>query len=182
MTTTAQSPDGADHLVAGDTAHCQFVSDPLEAQTFTIGDAFDYCIQGLEANAANNLFVQVFIGLVSNDGTSALATLRSKQADGTELATSLTSRYHSGTLSGGYTTTGGERMVIEFSVVGTPTAAAGTQGHNASLRWGGNGAGGDLLENDTQTGTTLNPWLEFTNTITFQAAAATKRLAALGVG
>ena len=44
------------------------------------------------------------------------------------------------------------------------------------------GNGIDYLINDTQTGTTLNPWLEFTNTITFQAAAATKRLAALGVG
>ena len=169
LTSTAQTPDGSDHLVAGDTSHVQFVSDPLGAQTFTIGDAFDYAVQGLEAHAANNLQVQIYIALVSNDGTSELATLRSKVAEGTELGTSLANRYYTGTLSGGYTCTGGERLVVEFSVTGTPTNSGGTQGHNATLRWGGAGAGGDLPENDTATGTTLNPWLEFANTLVWSS-------------
>lgn len=163
LTTTAYTPDAADHLVAGDAAHVQFVSDALVAQTFSAGDAFKYAIQCLEANAGNNLQTQIWIGLYSNDGSTLLATLRSKVADTSpaELATTLTNRFYSGTFSGGYTCVGGERLVVEFSFVGTPTAAGGVQGHNGSMRWGGNGAGGDLPEDDTTTGTTFNPWIEF---------------------
>ena len=128
---------------------------------FTSGDAFDYCLQGLEAHANNNLQVQVWMGVYSNDGSTLRATLRSKILEGLELATSLTSRYFSGTLSGSYTTVAGDRLVVEVSVSGTPTSGGGVQGHNASLRFGNDGAGGDLAENDTQTGTTLNPWIEF---------------------
>jgi len=170
LTTTARDPDAGDHSADGDTEHCQFVSEPLAAQTFTAGDAFDYAIQGFENNANNTLFVRVFIGLVSNDGTSALATLRSKANDDVELDVSaIENRYYAGTLSGGYTCAGGERLVIEFSLSGFPGAGGGVQGHNGSLRWGGDGASGDLPENNTSTSTTSNPWIEFANTITFAA-------------
>jgi hypothetical protein len=168
LTTTAQAPDAADHLVAGDTSMVQFVSEPLAPQTFVSGAAFKYSIQGLETDAGDNLFVQVFIGVYSSDGGTLLATLRSKAVDNVELATTLTNRTFAGTLSAGYTAIGGERLVVEFSVQGTPAAAGGVQGHNASLRWGDNGAGGDLPEDDTSTGTTLNPWLEFAATVLFQ--------------
>jgi hypothetical protein len=167
LTTTAQAPDAADHLVAGDTSMVQFVSEPLAPQTFVSGAAFKYSIQGLETDAGDNLFVQIFIGVYSSDGGTLLATLRSKAVDNVELATVLTNRTFAGTLSAGYTAVGGERLVVEFSVSGTPTAAGGVQGHNASLRWGGGGAGGDLAEDDTSTGTTLNPWLEFTTDVLF---------------
>lgn len=180
LATQALAPDAADHLVAGDTLFAQFISAPLAAQAFTAGDAFDMALQALEANAGNNLQVQVWIGIVSNDGTTALATLRSKVLEGAEVNTALRNTYFSSTLSGSYTTSGGERLVVELSMSGTPTGAGGVQGHNGSLRLGGNGAGGDLPENDTDTGTTLNPWIEFANTITFQGNRRRRVIAAAG--
>jgi hypothetical protein len=106
------------------------------------------------------------VSIVSQDGNTVRATIRSKVSEGTELATALTNRFLSTTLSAGYTTVSGDRLVVEFSVVGTPVGAGGVQGHNASLRFGGSGAT-DLPENDTSTSTTENPWIEFVTNITF---------------
>lgn len=178
LTTTAIAPDADTHTgSAGDTAFIQFISDPLAVQTFSAGAAFDFAIQGLEANASNNLNVQVFIGIVSNDCSSAIATLRSKVEETTEMATSLTNRYLTSTLSGSHTTTQGQRLVIEFSLEGTPAAAGGTQGHNGSLRFGTSGTG-DLPEDDSSTSTTLNPWIEFAQTVLFVCG----RASLMGVG
>lgn len=173
LTTTAYTPDAADHLVAGDALHFQFVSDPMNSGiAFTSADVIKFAIQALEANAANNLQVRLFVKIVSEDGATLRRTLRPNVNEGTEVATALTNRFLSTTQSGAtYTTVSGDRLVVEFSLQGTPTAAGGTQGHNGSLRWGGAGAGGDLPENDTDTGTTLNPWIEFIPTITFVAPA-----------
>jgi hypothetical protein len=167
---TAQTPDAADHLVAGDTYHVQFVSDLLAAQTFTSGDAFKYALQAFEANANNEQQLQIYIGVWNG---ASVTTIRSKTAEGTELATSLTNRFFSGTLSATHSCGTGDRLVVEFSITGTPgPAATGVQGHNATLRWGSNGASGDLPENDTDTATDKNPWIEFANTIVFQQQAA----------
>ena len=171
LATVAYTPDGADHLVAGDSLHRQFVSDGMAAGiAFTNADAISFAVQCLEANAGNNLNIQLFVSIVSSDGGTVRRTLRTKVEEATELATSLTNRHLSTTQDGAtYTTVDGDRLVVEFSVEGTPVGAGGVQGHNASLRWGGNGAGGDLGANDTDTGTTLNPWIEFAPTITFPA-------------
>lgn len=164
----AQTPDAADHLVAGDTFHSQFVSDQLAAGiAFVTSDTVKYAIQCLEANGGNNLFVQLHVRVVDAAGTTEQAVLLTKSLDGTELPTSLNCRTASHSLTGNYTTVAGDRIVVEFSVSGTPTAAGGTQGHNATLRWGSAGAGGDLAENESQTGTTLNPWIEFSRTLDF---------------
>jgi hypothetical protein len=167
LATAAYTPDAADHLVAGDAHHVQFVSAPMNSGlVFTSGDTLKFAVQCLEAHAGNNVPLQCFVSVVSEDGNTVRATLRSKVSEGTELATSLTNRFLSTTLSAGYTTVAGDRLVVEFSVVGTPTGAGGVQGHNASLRFGGSGAS-DLPENDTSTSTTENPWIEFVTNITF---------------
>jgi hypothetical protein len=177
LATTAYAPDAADHLVAGDALQGQLVSEPMDSGIqFTNADTIKYAAQWLEANAGNNLQAQLFVSIVSEDGGTVRRTLRSKVLEGTEMATSLTNRFHSTTQDGAtYTTVAGDRLVVEISASGTPTAAGGTQGHNASIRWGGNGAGGDLAENDTETGTTFNPWIEFVPTITFVAGQPTAR-------
>lgn len=169
LATAAYAPDSADHLAAGDSCPVQFVSDPMVADiVFTSGETIKYAVQVLEANAGNDLQLQLFVSIVSFDGTSVQRTLRSKVLEGNEMNTSLRSLSLSTTQDGAnYTTVSGDRLVVEFSGSGTPTAAGGVQGHNWSLRTGGNGAGGDLAEDDTQTGTTLNPWIEFAPTITF---------------
>lgn len=171
LSTIAYNPDAADDLVAGDSLHCQFVSEPMAAGVnFTSGDVIKYCLQCLEANAGNNVSPQLFVSVVNRAGDTVQRTLRSKvREDAAEMATSLTSRFHTTTQSGAtYTTVAGDRLVIEFSYQGTPTAAGGVQGHNASIRYGSAGAGGDLAEDDTQTGTTLNPWIEFVPTIIWE--------------
>lgn len=168
LATTAYTPDGADHLVAGDSLHCQFVSAPLASGiAFTNGDTIKCAVQGLEAHTSNNLFLQLYVSVVSEDGATVRRVLRSKVADGTEFTASITNRFLSTTQDGAtYTTVTGDRLVVEFSVTGTPAGSGGVQGHNASLRWGGSGAGGDNGENDTDTGATLNPWIEFVPTFT----------------
>jgi hypothetical protein len=173
LSTVAQAPDAADHTTAGDTFHVQFVSDPLVAGiAFVTADSVKYAMQSLEANAGNNLFVQLFVGVLSASGSPSINILLQKSADGTELGTSIINRTSSHNLTGAYTTVSGDRLFVEFSVTGTPVAASGTQGHNASLRWGSDGAGGDLPEDDTSTGATLNPWIEFSRTITFTGPTA----------
>lgn len=136
--------------------------------SFTNAQTIKYSVQCLEANAGNNLFVQLFVSIVDSTGATVRRVLLPKSADATELATTLTSRANSVTQSGAtYVTVTGDRLVVEFSVVGTPVATSQVQGHNASFRWGSSGASGDLLENDTTTATTNNGWIEFVSTITF---------------
>jgi hypothetical protein len=168
LTTTAITPDAVDHLVAGDTYFFQGVSQRLAGQVIASGVAIKLAIQCLEAHTNNNLFLQLWIGIYNPAGTSLLATLLAKTIDGTELATTITNRFMNPTTTAGYTCSGGERLVVEISVSGTPTAASGIQGHNASLRFGGSGAGGDNGENDTDTGATLNPWIEFNPGVLFE--------------
>lgn len=175
LATVAYTPDGADHLVAGDALHRQFVSDPMSPGiVFTNGDAIEFSVQALEAHTNNNLQVQLFVSVVNQAGDTVRRTLRSKVLEGNEVNTSLRNVNFSTTQDGAtYTTVSGDRLVVEFSVSGTPTAAGGTQGHNASLRWGGSGSGGYLPKNDTETGTTFNPWIEFAPNITFATAGRT---------
>jgi hypothetical protein len=184
LATFAYAPDGADHIAAGDALLGQFVSDPMVSGiAFTSADVIKFAVQCLEANAGNNVALQCWAGVYSEDGTTLRRELRAKISEGTEMATTLTNRFLSTTQGGAtYTTVAGDRLVVEFSAVGTPVASGGVQGHNASIRLGGDGAGGDAPENDTDTGTTINGWIEFVPTITFLATAVSGRRSLLGVG
>lgn len=165
LTSSAYTPDAADHSVVGDAQHIQFVSDPLAAGiVYSSGNALAACIQGFEPNANCNQFLQIFVSVVNSSGVQQ-AVLRSKVSFPTELATALTARFLSTTLSGSYTTALNDRLVVEISTEGNPAGGGGVQGHNATLRWGGNGAGGDLASADGETGTTLNPWVEITESV-----------------
>jgi hypothetical protein len=169
LTTVAYAPDAADHLIAGDSHHRQFISAPMVAGiSFTNGEVIKACVQALMAHANNAQSVQTYVAIVSEDGTTVRRTLLAKGTTTPVLTTSLSSRFISRTQTGAtYVTVDGDRILIEFSTTGTPTGAGGVQGHNASYRWGGSGAS-DLLESNGQTGTTLNPWVEFVPTVTFR--------------
>lgn len=163
LTLTAITPDGADHLVAGDCFHRQYVSGLMVAgKVFTSGDTLKLVMQALEANAGNNQIVQVFVSIVDSAGTTVRATIRSKVApNASEIPTTpAASRFLNTTLSGSYTTVANDRIVVEISCTGTPTGAGGTQGHNCSFKWGDNGSG-DFAESDGSTSTVSNPWIEF---------------------
>lgn len=163
LSTVAYTPDGADHLVNANAHHRQYVSDPLRAQT--ISGTFKGQFQCLEAHANNDLFLAIKIYVVSNDGSTVRGTALAVTRSTVELATALTNRtFPSSTLTS-VDAQFGDRIVIEIGVGGTPTAASGVQGHNGSIRWGGNASSGDLPEDNTTTTTTFRPWVEFSQDI-----------------
>lgn len=163
LTTIAYTPDSADHLVNASAHHSQWISEIIPAQTFS--GTVKAQIQFLEADTRNNLFFAMKIYVVSTDGSTVLATLMALTRDTTtEFATSLTNRNFPSTSISGTTSADG-RLVIELGWGGTPTGAGGVQGHNGSMRFGCSATSGDLPENDTETGTTFRPWIEFSNTI-----------------
>lgn len=170
LTTTAITPDAADHLVAGDTWHFQGVSKQLAAQQLRSGMLVECAIQCLETDLLDNLFLQVWVGVYDRSGTTLLATLLAKTLDALELIATIQSRYFSATTTATYNCLGGERLVVELSVSGTPTATSGIQGHNASMRFGGSGAGGDVPKTDADVSATTNPWFEIDKVI-FQGPA-----------
>jgi hypothetical protein len=168
----AYSPDGSDHLVSGDSRISRFIGEPMDAGIgFVTSDTVKYAVQCFESNANNNLFLQLAVHVISQDGNTLRSTIRGKVSDGTEMATTHTSRTSSHNLDANYTTVSGDRLLVEISGAGLPSASGGVQGHNWGLRIGSGGASGDLLENDAQTDIELNPWIEFSRTITFLVIA-----------
>lgn len=165
LTTTAYTPDSSDHLVAGDACHRQYVSAPLQAQTFSGNIKAQF--QCLEAHANNNLSISLLVKVCSGDGSSTQAFLLALTADGTEVNTSLRNITFASVALTGYTCIDGDRLVVEVGLSGAPTASGGVQGHNGSIRFGCSASGGNLPENDTDTGTTLRPWIEFSGGVLF---------------
>lgn len=77
----------------------------------------------------------------------------------------------SGSISS-YTCIRGDRLVFEFGLGGTPTAAGGVQGHNGSLSFGDPFTTADLPEDETTT-TASCPWFEFSGTVQISPFDAT---------
>lgn len=69
-----------------------------------------------------------------------------------------------------YTTVAGDRIVMEFGHYDTNAGSPG----KAGSRWGENGT--DLTLGSGSTSTTVNPWIEFSNAITFIGELATPTL------
>jgi hypothetical protein len=180
LATQGYSPDGADHLVDQDALGIQFITDEILAAQTIAAQTVTLTVQALEGNAGNNLFLTWKLFVVDGTTGAIKETLLAIRRDATELATSLTSRTDAATTTSA-TVEEGDRIVLEVGFGGLPTAAGGVQGHNGSMRWGEDGAS-DLLANDSQTGTTLNPWLEFANTLTFATPPQSKNGTDSGTG
>lgn len=167
LETVASAPDGADHLTDEDNIQIQYLSGPIAAQTIS-AQTVKIQVQGLEYNNGNNLFLAWEIFVVSNDGATRKETLLALKRDGTEVLSTLINRSDSATTTSA-TVEDGDRIVLEVGYGGLPVNAGGTQSHNCDIRIGCVASSGDLLENDTEAGSTYRPWLEFANTITFQS-------------
>ncbi len=172
LTTTAYTPDAADHLTNTTAHHRQYVSDPLEAQT--LSGNFTAQIQALEAHANNQLFLTIKILLCDQTGATTRATvLAITRATSLEFGTTIANRTFPSTALTSTVVTPGDRLVVEIGVGGNVTTAASqVQGHNGSLRFGCSAAGGDLPVDETATGTTLRPWIEFANNLIWHAPGA----------
>lgn len=168
LTVVTYTPDAADHIVAGQSLLCQFVGEPMmPGISFTNGDTIKYVMQVAEPDLGNNMFFQIIVQIVSEDGATLRQLIRTRITHGAEPQVTLTSRFASITQDQAtYVTVAGDRLLVEFDFSGTPVAAGGTQGHNNSWRLGGNGTA-DLAEDSATTTATLNPWVEFTPNIVF---------------
>lgn len=169
LTTTAYNPDGADHIADQDAHHRQYVSDPIAAQNISGNVKAQF--QCIESHASNNLQLTLKIFLCSGDGTTIKETLLAITRKGTEPTTSLRNTSFSSNAISAADAEEGDRIVVEVGLGGLPTSGGGTNCHNGSIRFGGSASGGDLAENETETGTTFRPWLEFDDTISFPAPA-----------
>ena len=166
LTTTTYTPDAADHIVDGDACVRQYVSESLAAQTITGNIKAQQ--QFFEANTNNNLFFTLKVLVCNSTGSSTVGTLLAITRDTTdEFASAYTNRNFPSTALTSTAVSAGDRLVIELGWGGLPTAAAGTQGHNATVRFGCNASSGDLPENDTETGTTFRPWIEISTDLRF---------------
>lgn len=174
LANTAYSPDGADHLVNGDAHVMQFVSnETLQAQTLA-AQTVSWQFQCFESNNGNNVGLTVKIFVCSNDGSTIKETLLAITRDAAEMLNSLRNMGHSATTSAA-DVEAGDRIVIEIGCGGTPTASGGVQGHNCTIRFGENASSGDLPVNETETGTTFRPWLEFANNFSFEVTGRTTK-------
>ena len=144
----------------------QFISPGLLAPV-TIGGTLKGQIRVRESHADADMRAQVIAKVVSNDGAIVRGTLLGPDTGGlgSEFATSLTNRRfpRGGAQSlSSVSALAGDRIVIE---VGYRAHDALTSSRSARLRVG-QSAAADLPEDETTT-TDLNPWFEFSDTLTF---------------
>jgi hypothetical protein len=152
-----------------DVAARMYVSDPLLAQTIT--DTVKGQIRAAQDNTTYDHRAQLAIRVVSGDGATDRGTLLAPDggALASEFSTSLVNRKFPlawvapGNALGSVNALAGDRLVIEI----------GWRRHS-TYRWGsirfGDAAATDLPEDETTT-TDLNPWIEFSQTLAFQAVA-----------
>lgn len=130
-TSLAYNPDGADHLVDGNSMVAQFVSDVLPPQVVP-AQRIGYGAEMLEVVATNNLFSILRLYGCNVDGTTNLGTLLAGQRHGVELTAALLGSCR---VDNGSAVTFNEpwRLVAEWGVGGLPTTSAGVDSHNASI-------------------------------------------------
>lgn len=156
-----------------DVAWAQFISAPLAAQT--ISGTVKGQLQARENNADADMRAQIVIRVITADGTTVVGTLLA--SDGAALSSefgssSVTETNRKFPLAASspaaLTSTGvsaGDRLVVEVGYRAHNTLNAARTG---VMGYGSGGSSGDLPEDETQTGSTWAPWLEFSGTITFQ--------------
>jgi hypothetical protein len=173
---------------AEDTLFRQYIKCGLDAQT--ISGTVKGQILATENSALANAYLGLAVRVVSSDGMSVTGVLRTPDttipnSGGNEFATSATNRSFREVVGNLTTITvtsvnpnAGDCLVIE---IGTRDNSTTTD--NATLRFGDSSAS-DLPENETAT-SDFNPWIEFSDTITFTGQSAgppVGTLNLLGVG
>lgn len=160
LATNAYAPDAADHLVAGSALHTQFISGVFPPQNIPSQVVKFSCVC-LEAQATNNLFLRWTVYGVSSDGATNLGDIVPVQNDGTEMSTTVAGRTDFTAASTAQNFTQPWRMVLEIGANGTPTAGAGTDGHNFSISIGEGSSGHDFPQDTDATVNSTPPYLLF---------------------
>jgi hypothetical protein len=138
----------------------QGTTEPLPTGTvFSTSTLVKAQFQASESAVDDNIFSQLALKVVTNDGSSVQQIIRvSTDTSGLEVSTTLQNRKFatSDALNLAYTTVAGDRLVIE---VGLAAQAGVTP--SGSVRFGSDGT--DLPEDSTETGSTYVGWVEFVN-------------------
>ncbi len=168
---------------ANDQADRGYVSDSMDAgNVFTTAVTAKMQLATREFALADNSTSRIQITIVSQDGTThrvSLFTIVSNRGPATEYISNASLR-NKAFIDGDaldstglpYTTVAGDRLFVQ---IGHSDAAGSTP--EAQARYGAPSGTADHGENETET-TSLVPWVEFSNTITFQAA--TDQLTVIG--
>lgn len=147
-----------------------YVSEPLIAQT--ISGTVKGQLQVREFATTDNADqIVVAIKVVNNAGSSVRGTLLSLNAYATASefpnSTTLANRFIAdGDALSSVSAQDGDRLVVEIGYKNTTSATT----PEAAGRWGAVSGNSDLPENQTDTSTNLNPWIEFSGTVTFQGS------------
>lgn len=177
MFTTKQGTTLANKTAAGtgtsgqDIIWRQFHSPPMAiGNVFTAAEAFKGQVRCREASTTNNYAMVWGLRILSADGATVRATLRSlTTSGGLEFdGSALTNRSIVGTYANSYTTVdAGDILVLELGF--RCTSGADTANGTGNF---GSSAGSDLPEDET-TATALDPWFEVVNTLVFGTAYST---------
>lgn len=152
----------------------QYVSRPMNSGISFSAATVKLQLAAREFNNGDNSTSRLLVKIVSEDGNTLRQTLLALGQFGpaTELINNATLRnkiFADGdTVAGTYTTVAGDRIVVE---IGYADATGTTP--EGQARYGAPTGTADHGENETET-TSLVPWVEFSNTITFQATQVTK--------
>ncbi|WP_268541867.1 fibronectin type III domain-containing protein, partial [Candidatus Nitrosotenuis cloacae] len=147
----------------------QYVSAPMNAGISFSSTTIKLQLACREFNTADNSVPRISAKIVSQDGTVLRQTLLSIANYGTTAeyinnASLRNVQFANGdALSGTYATVAGDRLVIEIGHADTAGATP-----EAQCRYGAPSSTADHGENNSET-TALVPWVEFSNTIAFQA-------------
>lgn len=162
---TLATTAGFTSTVNQDRQHRQFISLPMKAGiTFDTSTTYKAQIQMLESAAGDNAFSVSCVRIVSQDGKIVRHTPLplADYSTAAEINTALRNKtiINGDAGIGSYVTERGDRLLFEVGHRATASASV-------SSRYGSSGAGADLGENETDTGTTLNPWFETSADISF---------------
>lgn len=155
----------------------QYISDPLNAATIT--GTVKGIIRCLESAADADFRAQMLIKVMSRDGTSTTGTLLAHDASALTSefdAATLTNRKYplawagAGTALGSVAAAQGDRLVIEVGIRAHNVTSSSRTG---TLRFG-EASASDLAEDETST-TDDNPWIEFSQDLTFEAQITDRR-------
>jgi hypothetical protein len=141
LATLAYNPDGADHIVDGNSMIAQFVSPILPPQAVA-AQQIGWGARMLEAAASNNLFPMLRLTGWNAAGTTQLGVILAGTRQATEMATALTGACY---IQAGSAVTFSEpwRLVAEWGCGGLPVNTA-TDTHNASIEFGEAFASGNM--------------------------------------
>lgn len=149
---------------AGTIAHAMSYSPPMQTtHTWDVNVLSLFNIRCQEASTTQNCFMQVYWGIISNDGAN-LRILFGFLKDNTEMSTSLVSRLngsaYNNIVPSSYVSVPGDRLFVEWGW-DKDGAVAG----NISMQYGYSNSSGDL-SGDGDSGV-QNPWAEFSHDIVF---------------